>query len=64
MTICIMRQSKDIKVVYYSTNPMHQPLSALNLRANFHAVAEGEHHSVIRIDRCVINLQACGTPSR
>lgn len=36
-------------------NPMPRPLPALNLRADFHPIAEGEHHPAIRIDRCVIH---------
>ena len=36
-------------------NLMPRPLLSLNLRADFHAVAEGENHPAIRIDRCVIH---------
>lgn len=37
------------------TNPMPWPLPALNLRAYFRPIAEGEHHSAVRIYRCVIH---------
>ena len=32
----------------------NQKLPALNLRADFLPVAEGEHHTAVRIHRCVI----------
>lgn len=34
---------------------MPRPLPTLNLRADFHPVAESENHSAIRIDRCEIH---------
>ena len=34
---------------------MPRPLPALNLRTDFHAIAEGEHHPAVMIDRCVIH---------
>lgn len=34
---------------------MPRPLPALNLRADFHPVAEGEYHPAVRIDCCEIH---------
>ena len=34
---------------------MPRPFPALNLCADFHAIAEGEYHPAVRIDRCVIH---------
>lgn len=34
---------------------MPWPLLALNLRADFHSVTEGEYHPAVRIDCCVIH---------
>ena len=36
-------------------NPMPRPLPTLNLRPDFYAVAEGEHHPAERINCCVIH---------
>ncbi len=36
-------------------NQILQPLPVLNLRPTFHAIAEGENHPTVRIDRCVIH---------
>lgn len=36
-------------------NPMSRPLPTLNLRPDFHAVAEGERHPAVRINHCIIH---------
>lgn len=40
----------------FDTNPRYlRPLLTLNLRTNFHTIAEGENYHAVRIDCCIIH---------